>query len=313
MTEIMWFRRFKVCFLGSVLALGAGASAFTAEPSQAPASTPPTLPRAALSTLSGADGSIFILTLNLPAQVDATLLSASLEDTTDIPFFPAPEKGEGVYQSVIAVPFNHAPGTVDVRVSVPPSGTEKAETLTLPFTVVDGHYRSEVLKVDESKVSPPAKDLKRIMAEQEEIKAIYGQVTREKLWKGPFSLPVKSRVTSPFGSKRVYNGEMKSFHQGLDLRAHIGTPIHAPAPGIVVLAKNLFFTGNTVLLDHGYGVFTIYGHMSRLKVKKGDRVASGTILGLAGMTGRANGPHLHWGAVIHRLKVNPLELTKVMQ
>jgi murein DD-endopeptidase MepM/ murein hydrolase activator NlpD len=301
MMEIMWFRRFKICLLGIAFALGAGvvtsASAITA----------------ALSTPAGADGSIFILTLNLPASVDEKLISASFEDTKDIPFFQVPGKGEGVYQSVIAVPFNHSPGTVDVRVSIAPSGAEKAQTLTLPFTVVDGHYRSEVLKVDENKVSPPAKDMKRIMAEQEEIKTIYGQVTREKLWKGPFSLPVKSRVTSPFGSKRVYNGEMKSFHQGLDLRAQVGTPIHAPAPGIVVLAKNLFFTGNTVLLDHGYGVFTIYGHMSRLKVKKGDRVGSGTILGLAGMTGRANGPHLHWGAVIHRLKVNPLELTKVMQ
>jgi murein DD-endopeptidase MepM/ murein hydrolase activator NlpD len=268
-------------------------------------------PLAELSNDSSADGSIVVLTVHLPHKTDPNLLSAALEGTKNIPFFEDAPTAEGsfVYRAILAVPFNHAPGKVDVQVALPPS---VGQTLTLPLTIVDGHYRSEVLKVDERKVSPPAKDMKRITAEQQEIKQIYDQITREKFWRGPFSMPVKSTVTSPFGSKRVYNGEMKSFHQGLDLRARMGTPIHAPAAGRVVLAKNLFFTGNTVLLDHGYGVFTLYGHMSKLKVKKGDLVRTGTVLGLAGMTGRANGPHLHWGAIVHHLKVNPLDLTKVM-
>ena len=141
----------------------------------------------------------------------------------------------------------------------------------LPLEIVDGHYKSETLKVDEKKVNPPKKELKRILREQAELKEIYSHLTHEKYWDGPFVLPVDSVVTSPFGSKRIYNGEMKSFHQGLDLRAHIGTPIHAASGGVVVLAKDLFFTGNTVLIDHGYGVFTVYCHMSALKVKNGDR------------------------------------------
>jgi murein DD-endopeptidase MepM/ murein hydrolase activator NlpD len=126
-------------------------------------------------------------------------------------------------------------------------------------------------------------------------------------------LPIDSKVTSIYGTKRTFNGEMRSFHQGLDLRAKTGTPVRAPAGGTVVLAKDLFFTGNTVILDHGYGIFTIYAHMSKLGVKKGEKVNVKQQLGLSGATGRASGPHLHWGAQVNKSKVNPLELTRVMQ
>ena len=138
-------------------------------------------------------------------------------------------------------------------------------------------------------------------------------IRREKYWKGSFQVPINSAVTSTFGNKRIFNGEMKSFHQGLDLRAAMGTPIHAASGGVIVLAKNLFMTGNTVLIDHGYGIFTVYAHMSKLQVKKGQEVKPGETLGLSGMTGRASGPHLHWGAVINRFKVNPTDLTTVLQ
>ena len=261
-----------------------------------------------LSAPSSPDGSIVLATVQLPNDVDSKNLSASIAGTKGIPFYPLKSKGGHAYQAVIPVPFNHKPGSVKIRVEL--DGEESAE---LPFEITDGHYRAETLKVDEKKVVPPKNEMKRIIAEQTEIRAIYDHVTPEKFWHGPFSLPVNSIVTSPFGSKRVYNGEMKSFHQGCDFRAKIGTPIHAPAGGIVVLAKNLYFTGNTVLIDHGYGIFTIYGHMSQLKVQKGDRVDAQAVLGLSGMTGRANGPHLHWGAVVHHQKVDPIYLTKVME
>ncbi len=91
----------------------------------------------------------------------------------------------------------------------------------------------------------------------------------------------------------------------------MGTPIHAPAAGIVALAKDLYYTGNTVLIDHGFGVITLYAHLSKLKVKNGDKVLPNQLVGLAGMTGRVSGPHLHWGAIIRSVKVNPLELTKL--
>jgi murein DD-endopeptidase MepM/ murein hydrolase activator NlpD len=105
---------------------------------------------------------------------------------------------------------------------------------------------------------------------------------------------------------------MKSYHKGVDLRARTPLPIRAPEGGKVALAKDLYFTGNTVILDHGYGLYTIYGHMSKLGVKVGERVAKGAVLGLSGMTGRANGPHLHWGAVLMGEKFNPENLTRVL-
>jgi murein DD-endopeptidase MepM/ murein hydrolase activator NlpD len=117
-------------------------------------------------------------------------------------------------------------------------------------------------------------------------------------------------VTSSFGSRRVYNGIQSSAHTGLDFKAPKGTPIYAASRGRVALAKNLFFTGNTVILDHGYGVLTLYAHMSKLKVKKGQMVEGGHLLGLSGMTGRVTGPHLHWMAIIHKQKVNPIGLTQ---
>ena len=112
--------------------------------------------------------------------------------------------------------------------------------------------------------------------------------------------------------RRLYNGEQRNFHPGLDLKAPVGTKIRAPENGKVVLAKNLFFTGNTVALDHGYGVITLYAHMSKIRVHLGDQVKPGDLLGLSGKTGRVSGPHLHWQAVIRGVKVNPAELTRAM-
>src|SRR5205814_650845 len=105
--------------------------------------------------------------------------------------------------------------------------------------------------------------------ELREFGVVYRRMTPHKLWQGPFLLPVQSEPTSVFGTRRVYNGVKKSPHMGLDLRAKTGTPIIAPAGGVVALAKDTYFAGGTIILDHGYGIFTIYGHMSRLDVKAG--------------------------------------------
>jgi murein DD-endopeptidase MepM/ murein hydrolase activator NlpD len=99
----------------------------------------------------------------------------------------------------------------------------------------------------------------------------------------------------------------------MDLKAAMETPVYSAAPGIIVLAKNLFYTGNTVMMDHGYGVVTLYAHMNELKVKVGEVVPVHKLLGLSGKTGRVSGPHLHWQAVVHHVKVNPIGLTEVMR
>jgi murein DD-endopeptidase MepM/ murein hydrolase activator NlpD len=220
-------------------------------------------------------------------------------------------------EGYFGVPHSHAPGRVRVRLAPVSSNrllaSRAEEGLQLDFEIVDGKYPAETLSVEEKHVKPSRQVMKRIEAEQREVGKIYRKLTAQKYWSGAFSLPIESAVTSPFGTKRLFNGAMKSFHKGLDLRAAVGTPVVAPAGGKVVLAKDLYFTGNTVLLDHGYGFVTLYAHLQEIKVKNGQEVGKGTLLGLSGSTGRVSGPHLHWGAIIHRTKVDPRDLLTVLR
>lgn len=275
-------------------------------PTQAPHTQAAGL-HAELSATSAIDGGIVLV--NVHGVPPGANLEAKFE-STELAFYPLTVGGS--FQAVLGVPFNHKPGPAQLDVVVAVTG-EPAHALPLPFTITDGKYPSEKLKVAKRNTNPKKADVTRILRDIKVVGAVYHQLTREKMWKGPFTYPIQSSVTSIFGTKRVFNGKMQSFHQGLDLRAAIGTPIHASAGGIVALAEDLFFTGNTVLIDHGYGVFTLYAHMSKLDVKKGQRVASQEVLGLSGKTGRVSGPHLHWGAIIHKAKVNPKFLTEVMQ
>jgi len=119
--------------------------------------------------------------------------------------------------------------------------------------------------------------------------------------------PLHSKITSAFGNKRLFNGVLKSFHSGTDFRAKTGTPIHTVADGRVVLVKNRFFAGNSVIIDHGQGIYTSYYHLSRFKVRKGEFVKKGQVIGLAGATGRVTGSHLHFTVHINGTLVDPLE------
>jgi murein DD-endopeptidase MepM/ murein hydrolase activator NlpD len=259
---------------------------------------------AALSSPKVADGSLMVVTAHFKKPYKGAL-NGKFEDESFV-FFPIGD-GQSDYEAIFGVPHSHAPGVVTLAISG--DGVYK----TIPFEVVDGNYKSETLKVDNSRVNPPKKVMKRILEEQKETGAVYAMVTPQKYWNGPFKFPIQSRVTSPFGTKRVYNGQLKGYHGGLDLKAHDGTPIHAAAPGKVVLAKNLYYSGNTVILDHGYGLMTLYFHMTKIKAKPGQVVNTGDLLGLSGHTGRVTGPHLHWQAVVGKVKVNPMGLIEVLK
>ncbi len=252
------------------------------------------------------DGGLLLVSVVMPGETPYAEYEGQ-----KVPLYPAPEKGANRWEAALGVPYNKAPGQDKIVVWLGKPGA--SQRLELPFRIVAGNYRSEVLKVAERHVNPRKKDLLRIQREGAEIRKLYERLTLKKYWQGPFRLPIESPITSPYGTKRVFNGELQSFHQGLDLKAPTGTPIRAASAGEVILAKDLFMTGNTVILDHGYGVFTIYAHMSRLGVKPGDLVKRDQELGLSGMTGRASGPHLHWGAVVQKAKINPVFLTQVMR
>jgi murein DD-endopeptidase MepM/ murein hydrolase activator NlpD len=157
-------------------------------------------------------------------------------------------------------------------------------------------------------VNPPANVRKRIEEEQAITKKIYDQSTPELFWSGSFSMPMKSRLTSPFGTRRRYNGETRNFHAGVDFLAAKGSPVFASGAGRVVLAQDLYFSGNAVIIDHGQGLYTQYIHLSRFKVKVGDLVQVGQQIAWSGNTGRTTGPHLHFGSVLHGVRVHPLRV-----
>ncbi|GAC1632098.1 MAG: M23 family metallopeptidase [Nevskia sp.] len=145
-------------------------------------------------------------------------------------------------------------------------------------------------------VNPPPETAQRIAREQALIGAVKKHDTPRTDFATPFTWPALGRISGIFGSQRILNGTPKSPHYGVDVAVPIGTPVHAPAGGIVSLAeKDLYFTGGTLIIDHGHGLQSILVHLSKLLVKPGEVVAQGQLVAESGMTGRATGPHLHWG------------------
>lgn len=264
---------------------------------------------AVLSSSEVVDGSLLQLTLT--PKEGTTLRPESLKAVFEGQDYAIFEGENGKWVSLVGVPFNTPPREAFVEIVA--HGKAKLDPVKLPLKVIDGNYPIENLKVEGKYVDPPKKTMKRILAEQKEIGALYRIETKKRYWSGAFILPIDSDVTSAYGGKRYYNGQMRNFHAGTDLRARTPVPIVAPEGGKVVLAKDLYFTGQTVILDHGYGLFTIYAHMSKLEVKKGQEVAKGSRLGLSGATGRISGPHLHWGLVLQRNKLNPMDATKALK
>jgi len=211
---------------------------------------------------------------------------------------------------LIAIPFRTAPGPAKLVLSWTNAAGDHSRTI--PFRIVAGKYKTDELKVDSSRVNPNKKNIERAQKEARKIKRIYADGSIDRLWEGDFQLPMTSDITSPFGNKRVFNGQLKSFHNGVDFRARSATPVFAANSGVVKLAESLFYSGNAVVIDHGTGIFTIYAHLSRIDVAAGRHIEKGQRLGLTGATGRVSGPHLHWGVKVRGVAVNPLQLIEVM-
>ncbi|MHC3993450.1 peptidoglycan metallopeptidase Pgp3 [Thiomicrolovo sp. ZZH C-3] len=208
--------------------------------------------------------------------------------------------------ALIPVGYRTAPGTKQLH-RLSPAGDE-----VIPFTIVDGGYPSETLHVQPSKVKPDPEQQKRVSKEYREAMAIYRRATPQRYWSTPFALPMESNITSVFGTARLFNGSLKSFHSGTDFRAKPGTPVDAVNDGVVVLAKERYYAGNSVLVDHGEGLYSCYYHLSRIDVKVGDRVIKGEQVGLSGSTGRVTGPHLHFAVMLQGIQVDPMQLLSTL-
>jgi murein DD-endopeptidase MepM/ murein hydrolase activator NlpD len=181
------------------------------------------------------------------------------------------------------------------------------ETTTFNIIINAGKFNIEDIKgVPQNTVTPPPEIAARIEREQAEVIAARLRNDDRRDFNTAFIWPVQGRISGVYGSQRIYNGTPKSWHSGLDVAAKKGTPIKAPAGGIITFAKpDLYLTGGTVLIDHGMGVSSNFLHLSRLDVKVGDRVEQGQVIGLVGATGRATGPHMHWGMNWLKVRIDP--------
>jgi murein DD-endopeptidase MepM/ murein hydrolase activator NlpD len=175
-------------------------------------------------------------------------------------------------------------------------------------TVEHKEFPEEQLQVEPRFVNPPPEVAERLARERRQLGVIYRSRRPAPSYREAFVRPVPGEPTSVFGMRRLYNGEPRSPHPGLDLRAPTGTSVVASGPGLVVLARDLYYSGGTVILDHGGGLFTLYAHLSEILVEEGQAARGGQRIGRSGATGRVTGPHLHWGAKIGNRPFDPTAL-----
>jgi murein DD-endopeptidase MepM/ murein hydrolase activator NlpD len=200
--------------------------------------------------------------------------------------------------ALAGISLETAPGTYAIELTgetVAGKAPGRRISFTHKFAVTRGKYpKTEVKLSVEGKFTEPSPEQQKQIEEGVEIKKDYlNRVTQEREWSGSFAAPADAAISDVFGSQRVFNGKTQSTHYGLDFRVPTGTPVAAMNDGTVLLARPLYFEGNFVVLDHGQGLLTLYLHLSEFKVKEGDPVKRGQIVGLSGGTGRATGPHLH--------------------
>ena len=259
------------------------------------------------------------LKLSAPESSQGTLLRVELGNSGDLKEVKGEWAGKDVSfwqdaahanirRAFLGVDLEQAPGTGKFVVTAKRENGESAGC-TADVTVKAGHFVVEKLSVDEKFVQPNPEDEKRAERESQRLREIYATRTPEKYWNGAFRFPVAGpRQGTNFGTRRILNGEPRSPHSGLDIRASTGTPVHASQRGRVALAGPLYYAGNTVLLDHGMGIYTFYCHLSKIDVKEGEVVDAGALIGLVGATGRVTGPHLHWALEVNEARVNPLQI-----
>jgi len=237
------------------------------------------------------------------SDVPATRMTATFLNRP-VYFHPA----SGSLAALLPVDISTPPGKYPLTIEYEHihHGTKKVITIRVEVHPYD--FPVEELTLPEKMVTFTEEILRRIKDEKKAVDAVLGKISASLLWNGGFIKPVDGDIVGLFGSRRILNGEERSRHLGVDIRGKEGTPIRCANGGCVALIGDFYLLGSTVILDHGQGVFTIYCHLSKTAVKEGQQVAKGSLVGEVGATGRATGPHLHWGAVICGTRVDPLSL-----
>lgn len=245
-------------------------------------------------------GELVVLTIVTPATAEPVRVRAFGRDLRP---FAVDAK---TWRVLVGIDLEVSPGTYPVAIE---AGTA---TTTFSLVVKPRRFRTRTLTVDPAFVNPPASALERIQREAKRLAEIWDASAPERLWNGPFLRPVPDAANSAFGTRSILNGEMRSPHGGADFGSAAGTPIKAPNSGRVVLAATCYYTGDTLVIDHGLGLFSLFAHLSATNVREGDVVKAGEIVGAVGASGRVTGPHLHWTVRANGARVDPLSLLSTL-
>ena len=249
-------------------------------------------------------GELVVLTFTTPPGVDRVSVAAFGRD------IPAVPTGENTWRALVGIDVAAAPGSYDV--SIDASAGEESILASHALEIAGVEFPVRELSVDGAFVNPPRAARARIRREAAALANVWRTSAPEPLWSGAFVRPVPGELISSFGKRSVFNGEPRGVHSGADFRGPAGTPVQAPNAGRVALARDLYYTGNTVIIDHGLGLFSLFAHLSKLTVAEGQAVAIGQTVGKVGATGRVTGPHLHWAVRINGARVDPMSLLALL-
>ena len=259
-----------------------------------------------LTSTDIANGKSALLVLN---KEDGTKFSNVKIATQKFPLLVHPKDEKKLF-TLLPISYYEKPSHKKLQIFYEKNGVQHSQEIALD--VVQGKYKKETLQVQSSKVSLSEADKKRTSQEYAEAMKIYKTITPKSYIQEPFIAPLDTFITSEFGKARIYNGSLKGYHSGTDFRAEVGVPIVASNDGVVVLAKERFYAGGSVLIDHGHGIYTTYYHLSKFLVKEGDFVKKSQVIALSGKSGRVTGPHLHFGVRVFGVQVDPLQFISLM-
>ncbi|MEK6748302.1 MAG: peptidoglycan DD-metalloendopeptidase family protein [Pseudomonadota bacterium] len=272
----------KLCGLIAAICIACGFSASTLA-----------LPRSEL-----VPGGVAVLPLHVPKDAPAPAVYFEKHRVMVL-------KNAGRWYAIAGIPLSAKPGRQHLIVQ---RGKAREK---LPFAIRPKKYSTQRLEVPENMVQPSPEELARIGQEKPLIDAAFAQWTEQEEVITNFFAPTEGTMSSSFGLRRVFNGEPRNPHSGMDIAAPQGTNVASPAPGKVIETGDYFFNGNTVFVDHGQGLVSMFCHLNDITVQKGQTLDAGEILGHVGKTGRATGPHLHWSLSLNNARINPRLFVKI--
>ena len=248
-----------------------------------------------------------ILLVTVKANPGAYKISGTFLDK---PVYFYTDLNKNSYSALIGIDMNTEPNLYTLSLVLE---NEKAKKIKKSYKIKvrPAKFGLQKLTLPKEMVELDEETLKRVRAEQEKIGKVWNIFTEEYLWQGNFIAPTEGELSSNFGLRRIINGEPKNPHNGIDFAAPEGAPVYAPNHGRVVFIDEQFFSGKSLIIDHGFGLFTMYFHLSEILVDDGEDIKKGQAIAKVGKSGRATGPHLHWGMRLNGAKVNPISIVNL--